>query len=130
MLSPFEVLFEAEGLPQYALPVDLKHVYGRLGFRKQVVYSNFVSSIDGVVALGSKPSAGSVISGKDQADRFLMGMLRACADVVRRADGQLNQGYQPPLCIAITVDIPLGGLNGLMSCQQLDVSQGSASLVH
>ena len=42
MLTPFEVLFEAEHLPEYPLPVDLKHVYGRLGFRKQVVYSNFV----------------------------------------------------------------------------------------
>jgi riboflavin biosynthesis pyrimidine reductase len=47
-----------------------------------VVYSNFVSSLDGVVTLGSKPSAGSIISGKLPADRFLMGLLRACADAV------------------------------------------------
>ena len=46
------------------------------------MYSNFVSSLDGVVTLGSKPSAGSIISGKNPADRFLMGLLRACADAV------------------------------------------------
>jgi riboflavin biosynthesis pyrimidine reductase len=81
MLAPFDVLFEAE-VPDYALPADLKHLYGRLGFGSEVVYSNFVSSVDGVVTLGSKPSAGSVISGKYAADRFLMGLLRACADAV------------------------------------------------
>lgn len=46
------------------------------------MYSNFVSSLDGVVTLGSGISAGSVISGKNRADRFLMALLRACADVV------------------------------------------------
>jgi riboflavin biosynthesis pyrimidine reductase len=46
------------------------------------MYSNFVSSLDGVVTLGSKPSAGSIISGKYPADRFFMGLLRACADAV------------------------------------------------
>jgi hypothetical protein len=90
VLSPFEVLFEAGGLPEYALPVDLKHLYGRLGFTNRVVYANFVSSIDGVVTLGAKPSAGSVISGKDQADRFLMGLLRACADAVVLGAGTLR----------------------------------------
>jgi riboflavin biosynthesis pyrimidine reductase len=82
VLSPLEVLFEADSLPEYPLPADLKHLYGRLGFPAHVVYANFVSSIDGVVTLGSKPSAGSVISGKNSADRFLMGLLRACADAV------------------------------------------------
>jgi riboflavin biosynthesis pyrimidine reductase len=90
VLSPFEVLFEADNLPDYPLPVDLKHLYGRLGFPKRLVYANFVSSIDGVVTLGSKPSAGSVISGKDQADRFLMGLLRACADAVLLGAGTLR----------------------------------------
>ena len=67
-LAPFEVLFEADlpeyKLPAYKLPIDLQHVYGRLGFATPVLYSNFVSSVDGVVTLGSTPSAGSVISGK------------------------------------------------------------------
>ena len=90
MLSPFEVLFEADSLPDYSLPADLKHLYGRLGFPDRVVYSNFVSSLDGVVTLGSKPSAGSVISGKDPADRFLMGLLRACADAVLLGAGTMR----------------------------------------
>ena len=60
----------------------MEKIYGHLGFGEPVVYSNFVTSIDGVATLGSKPSAGSVISGRNQADRFLMGLLRACADAV------------------------------------------------
>jgi riboflavin biosynthesis pyrimidine reductase len=55
-----------------------------------VLFSNFVSSIDGVVALGSTPSAGSVISGKYPADRFLMALLRACADAVIIGAGTLR----------------------------------------
>jgi riboflavin biosynthesis pyrimidine reductase len=81
LIPPFDVLFEAD-LPAYKLPADLQHLYGRLGFSTPLVYSNFVSSVDGVVTLGSKPSAGSIISGKYPADRFLMGLLRACADAV------------------------------------------------
>jgi riboflavin biosynthesis pyrimidine reductase len=90
VLAPFDILYEAEGLSAYALPTDLKHLYGRLGFSTPVVYSNFVSSVDGVVTLGSKPSAGSVISGKYPADRFLMGLLRACADAVVIGAGTLR----------------------------------------
>lgn len=90
MLAPFEVLFEGGDLPDYPLPADLKHLYGRLGFSAPVLYSNFVSSLDGVVSLGSKPSAGSVISGKYPADRFVMGLLRACADAVVLGAGTLR----------------------------------------
>jgi riboflavin biosynthesis pyrimidine reductase len=89
-LEPFEVLYEVD-LPAYKLPADLHHLYGRLGFADRVVYSNFVSSLDGVVTLGSKPSAGSVISGKYPADRFLMGLLRACADAVLIGAGTLRE---------------------------------------
>src|SRR3982074_688137 len=87
-LKPFDVLYEADG-PSYKLPADLHHVYGRLGFKTPVVYANFVASVDGVVSLGSKPSAGSTISGKYPADRFLMGLLRACADAVVIGAGTL-----------------------------------------
>ena len=81
MLAPFEVLLDT-GEHAYALPAELSRVYGRLGFADRVVYSNFVSSLDGVVAIGSGISSGSVISGKLPADRFLMALLRACADAV------------------------------------------------
>jgi riboflavin biosynthesis pyrimidine reductase len=88
-MEPFEVLYEAD-LPAYKLPADLHHLYGRLGFGPRVLYSNFVSSLDGVVSLGAKPSAGSIISGKYPADRFLMGLLRACADAVLIGAGTLR----------------------------------------
>jgi riboflavin biosynthesis pyrimidine reductase len=88
-LEPFEVLYEAE-LPAYKLPADLHHLYGRLGFPTPALSSNFVASMDGVVTLGSEPSAGSIISGKYPADRFLMGLLRACADAVVIGAGTLR----------------------------------------
>jgi len=53
------------------------------------VYSNFVASIDGVVALGDGKSAGSLISAKAASDRFLMALLRACADAVLIGGGTL-----------------------------------------
>lgn len=90
MLAPFSVLFDQPDLPAYALPEELGRLYGRLGFADRVVYSNFVSSVDGVVALGSGTSAGSIISGKNPADRFLMGLLRACADAVVIGAGTLR----------------------------------------
>jgi riboflavin biosynthesis pyrimidine reductase len=89
LIEPFDVLYETE-LPRYALPQDLARIYGSLGFADRVVYSNFVESLDGVVTLGSKPSAGSEISGRNQADRFLMGLLRACADAVLLGAGTLR----------------------------------------
>jgi riboflavin biosynthesis pyrimidine reductase len=81
MLEPFEVLLDRQ-VSQYPMPAELERVYGRLGFGTHEVYANFVASLDGVVSLGSTPSAGSVISGRNSADRFLMGLLRACADAV------------------------------------------------
>jgi riboflavin biosynthesis pyrimidine reductase len=89
-MEPFEILYEEAELPAYKLPADLFHLYGGLGFAERAVYSNFVASLDGVVTLGSKPSAGSIISGKDPADRFLMGLLRACADAVLIGAGTLR----------------------------------------
>ncbi|HKW72562.1 MAG TPA: dihydrofolate reductase family protein [Candidatus Dormibacteraeota bacterium] len=69
-------------MPRASMPGDLERIYGSLGFADRVLYSNFVSSLDGVVSLGATTSAGSVISGRNQADRFLMGLLRAFADAV------------------------------------------------
>lgn len=49
-----------------------------------------MTSLDGVVALGSEASAGSIISGRNHHDRFLMGLLRACADAVLLGAGTLR----------------------------------------
>lgn len=55
-----------------------------------LVYANFVESVDGVVALAEGTSSGSVISGRNEADRFLMGVLRAHADAVLIGAGTLR----------------------------------------
>jgi riboflavin biosynthesis pyrimidine reductase len=86
-----ETLFEAPGLPAYDLPLGLRERYGGpLGFASPRLYANFVSSIDGVVALGATPASPSVISGRSEADRFVMGLLRACAQVVLIGAGTLR----------------------------------------
>lgn len=77
-------------MPGFQLPADLERLYGRLGFADRVIYSNFVESLDGVATLGSNPSAGSLLSGRNPADRFLMGLLRACADAVLLGAGTLR----------------------------------------
>lgn len=67
-----------------ALPPPLSELYdGGLTIKDGSVYANFVSSVDGIVAIesGNAPSGG-IISGRNEADRFLMGLLRAFADAV------------------------------------------------
>lgn len=66
------------------MPPQLSQLYnGGLAIAEGSVYANFVSSIDGIVALegGTAPSGG-IISGRNEADRFVMGLLRAYADAV------------------------------------------------
>ncbi len=89
---PLAVLYERAGLPAWPLPRVLAEVYGGdLGFRQPCVYANFVASVDGVTALGPEyPSSGSAISLHDPADRFVMGLLRACADVLLIGAGTLR----------------------------------------
>jgi riboflavin biosynthesis pyrimidine reductase len=90
-LQPFEVLFEEEGLPAVDLPPELSRIYGGdLGFEEPRVYANFVSTVDGVVAIPALPNSNEVISGGNKADHFLMGVLRAFADVVLVGAGVLR----------------------------------------
>lgn len=46
------------------------------------MFTNFVETIDGVVAIPDIDRSNALVSGESQADRFVMGLLRACADVV------------------------------------------------
>jgi riboflavin biosynthesis pyrimidine reductase len=81
--SHLELLYEREGLPGFGLSGALATRYGGdLGFRAPCLYANFVSSLDGVVALPVEGDSGPVISQHSQLDRFVMGVLRACADAV------------------------------------------------
>lgn len=90
--APLTVLYQRPGLPAWPLPALLAECYGGdLGFQRPCLYANFVASLDGVTALGPEyPSSGSAISGREPADRFVMGLLRACADVVLIGAGTLR----------------------------------------
>ncbi|WP_371799071.1 dihydrofolate reductase family protein [Streptomyces sp. NBC_01707] len=91
-MEPLDLLYEEAGQPGSGLPPALATVYGGdLGFTPPCVYANFVTSIDGVAALGPEfLSSGSAISGRNPADRFVMGLLRACADAVLIGAGTLR----------------------------------------
>ena len=66
------------------MPLPLAKLYdGGLAIRDGTVYANFVSSIDGIVALeGGTAASGGIISGRNATDRFVMGLLRAFADAI------------------------------------------------
>jgi riboflavin biosynthesis pyrimidine reductase len=76
------------------LPPNLSRLYG--AFRLPLprsglhVFSNFVSTLDGVVSLQVKGhSGGGDISGFSRQDRMVMGLLRAAADAVIVGSGTL-----------------------------------------
>jgi riboflavin biosynthesis pyrimidine reductase len=69
-------------LPRFDLPESLERVYGGFGLGAQVVYANFVASLDGIVAIPGVPRSSGLISGGDPADRFVVGLLRASADAI------------------------------------------------
>jgi riboflavin biosynthesis pyrimidine reductase len=78
-----ELLYEPAGLPAFDLPSGLAGLYpGTLGFDDQRVFANFVETVDGVTAIPSVEQSNKLIAAGNPADRFVMGLLRACADVV------------------------------------------------
>ncbi|MEP7356126.1 MAG: dihydrofolate reductase family protein [Anaerolineales bacterium] len=86
-LAPLASLFESSDGPALPLPPALAELYGRLSFpvypHRPTVYANFVSTLDGVVSLSIPGQAGGgPISGGNQHDRLVMGLLRAAADAV------------------------------------------------
>jgi riboflavin biosynthesis pyrimidine reductase len=84
------VLDERRGLPRLGLPRELKRLYGgELGFEEPCVFTNFVQTIDGVVAIPELERSNALVANESQADRFVMGLLRACADVVLIGTGTL-----------------------------------------
>lgn len=78
------------------MPIDLERRYGGLltiPLRpdRPTVVANFVSTIDGIVALGTgELTGGGPISGFHEPDRFVMGLLRALADIVVVGAGTLR----------------------------------------
>ncbi len=88
-MAPIRTLFERqEPLAPPVLPDDLRLAYGgdlqfpSAGVRPYVI-GNFVSTLDGVVSFAVPgKSGGGDISGFNEGDRFIMGLLRASADAV------------------------------------------------
>lgn len=91
-MEPFDVLIEETGLPSVELPANLAHIHnGDISFAAESVYANFVATLDGVVAIPSVPRSNELVAGDNDADRFLMGVLRALADVVLVGAGVLRE---------------------------------------
>jgi riboflavin biosynthesis pyrimidine reductase len=90
-VKPLELLWESGGQAAFELPDALAGLYpGSLGFSGPTLYVNFVETIDGVVALPSLPQSNKLIADDDEADRFVMGLLRACADAVLVGAGTMQ----------------------------------------
>jgi len=85
-----ELLWEQAGLPQQDLPEELRELYGGgLGFDPPCVYANFVETLDGVVAIPGLERSNALVADSSDDDKFLMGLLRAFADVVLIGSGTL-----------------------------------------
>ena len=96
-LKPLEVLYEAGSGESVVLPPDLATLYGQLHLpqprERPYVIANFVSTLDGIVAF-TEPGfgGGAPISGNNEHDLLVMGLLRAVADVVLIGGGTLRSG--------------------------------------
>ena len=89
-LEPLALL-SAEPELGVVLPPGLRRLYGGdLALPERCLYANFVQTIDGVVAIPSIPDSNRIVSGGSEADRFVMGLLRAAADVVLIGSGTLR----------------------------------------
>ena len=97
-LAPLETLFESARGRALPLPQRLAQLYGTLRMpapSQFFVFSNFVSTLDGVVSLQAKGhSGGGDISGFSGQDRMVMGLLRAAAEIVIVGSGTLDADPQ------------------------------------
>ena len=85
-----EVLWEEAGLPDRSLPETLQALYGGgIGFEGPRLFANFVETIDGVVAIPELEKSNALVADESDDDRFVMGLLRACADAVLVGAGTL-----------------------------------------
>ena len=82
-IEPFDVLYERESLPVAELPSELERRHsGGLFLAERCIYANFVATLDGVVSIPEMKGSNAFIAGDSDADRFLMGLLRAFAEAV------------------------------------------------
>jgi riboflavin biosynthesis pyrimidine reductase len=89
-VEPLRLLADTAGGPRWPLPEVLEQLYGGpLGFETPRLVANFVQSLDGVVAIPELERSNALIADESVADRFVMALLRACADVVLVGSGTL-----------------------------------------
>ena len=88
-MEPFTVLAEDDDSPRWNLPDEIERLYGPLGLADECLVANFVESLDGVVAIPGLPRSHAVVSDDSEADRFVLALLRACADIVLVGAGTL-----------------------------------------
>ena len=97
------------------LPPRLARLYGCLRMplprTRPYVFSNFATTLDGVVSLNTKGHAsGGDISGFSAQDRMVMGLMRAIADVVIIGTGRFpptvgTSGQPPPSFLRLRLNI-------------------------
>jgi riboflavin biosynthesis pyrimidine reductase len=77
------------------VPDELRRLYGGgIGLAEPSTIANFVQTLDGVVAIPGIPRSHAVLAGESAADRFVMGLLRACSDVVVVGSGTVRASPQ------------------------------------
>jgi riboflavin biosynthesis pyrimidine reductase len=68
----------------------LRALYGGgLGFESPLLYANFVQTVDGVVAIPELEKSNALVADDSAADKFVMGLLRAAADVILIGSGTM-----------------------------------------
>jgi riboflavin biosynthesis pyrimidine reductase len=97
-LRPLETLRAFAGGETVPLPPCLANLHGALRMPRRsprpYVYSNFVSSLDGVVSLNvAGHASGGDISGFSALDRMVMGVLRSLADAIVIGTGTLAAAH-------------------------------------
>jgi riboflavin biosynthesis pyrimidine reductase len=93
--SRLSTLYDRAPAGEGGLTEALRRAYdGELAFpssSRPHVIANFVETLDGIVSFAVAGQAGGgEISGFDEADRFVMGLLRSCADAVVVGSGTLH----------------------------------------
>jgi riboflavin biosynthesis pyrimidine reductase len=90
VIEPFKVLAEDGDVPRWDVPDLLAELYGdAIGLDEPCVVANFVESLDGVVAVPRLERSHALLGDDSDVDRFVLALLRACADVVVVGAGTL-----------------------------------------
>jgi riboflavin biosynthesis pyrimidine reductase len=134
-IEPLERLFEVDEIPRTTLPAELSRLHdGDLGLGNECVYANFVVTDDGAVSIPGMRRANAFIAGDSDADRFLMGLLRAFADAVLIGAGVLRASPRgtwraaeiyPPAADAYA---ELRGALGIATVPEVAVLSGKGSI--